>query len=333
MAPTLKDIAESLGISYATVSFALKGDTRIAERTRKRVREAAARLNYVPNTIAKALQSNKSLLIGCLMSDVRSSYTGELLQGIGEVAAGRGYGMLLGLVQYSPEHADEQLSTFLAKRVDGVIASWVTPRARARFHSVDASGTPVVACSTRSFGKGIPYVINDDLEGGQMAVRHLVELGHTAIAYGFATHDDDLRLKGCRKAAAAAGLQAPATFKDENDLSLLLDSGARPTAIVAYSDHDAIKVRHLLAGRGLRVPGDMSLIGFDDIWTVSLPEFDFSTIAIQKLEIGRQTAEMLLDRIDGKAVKNRRIMPEVKARGSTAKTLRGRAEGGRRGCQ
>ena len=317
---TLKDIARDLNISYATVSFALKDDPRIAAKTKARVQEAAKRHNYIANHLAQALQSSKSMMIGCLMADLTRSYVSELLQSIGETASANNYSVLLGLVKYSEQYIDAQLKTFCEKRVDGIITSWLTPSCRHRLAEINSSGTPVVVCSSLCFESDMPLVINDDFEGGKIAMRHLVELGHKKIAYGCLNKKyETVRYDGCCKAAGEAGIKQPVLFNSEAELFQLLESQDRPTGSVAFSDYDAISIKHFLDKRGLKIPDDISLLGFDDIWAVSQPEYNFSTIAIKRGEIGRQAMEMLLERINGHKVENRLIEPQLIVRGSTVR--------------
>ncbi len=317
---TLKDIARDLNISYATVSFALKDDPRIAVKTRALVQDAAKRHNYIPNHLAQALQSSKSMMIGCLIADITSSYVSELLQSIGETASANNYTLLLGLVKYSEQYIEAQLKTFCEKRVDGIITPWVYRSGRHRISEINNSGIPVVGCSDFCFESNIPFVINDDFKGGKIAFQHLIEFGHTRIAYGCLNKDfETSRYAGCCQAAEEAGMEKPALFNSEAELFKLLEPRTRPTGIVAFSDYDAITIKHSLNKRKLKIPEDISLLGFDDIWAVSQPEYNFSTIAIKRAEIGRQAMEMLLDRINGRKVENRLIEPELIIRGSTAR--------------
>ncbi|MHB9138847.1 MAG: LacI family DNA-binding transcriptional regulator [Victivallaceae bacterium] len=319
---TLKDIARDLNISYATVSFALKDDPRIAAKTKVRVQEAAKRHNYIANHVAQALQSRKSMMIGCLIADVTQSYVSELLQSFGEVASANNYSILLGLVKYSAQYIDAQLKTFCEKRVDGIITTWIPLSGRHRLSEINSSGTPVVACSSLCFESDIPFISNDDFEGCKIAVRHLAELGHKRIAYGCLNRKfgrDSIRYDGYCNAVKEIGIAKPLSFQSEAELAQLLESENCPTGIVAFSDYDAIFIKHFLDKKGLKIPDDISLLGFDDIWAVSQPEYNFSTIAIKSEEIGRQAMEMLLERINGHKVENRLIKPELIIRGSTAR--------------
>ncbi|MFA6568429.1 MAG: LacI family DNA-binding transcriptional regulator [Victivallales bacterium] len=316
---TLKDIARDLNISYATVSFALKDDPRIAAKTRALVHKAAKKHNYIPNHLAQALQSRKSMMVGCLVADLTTSYVSELLQSIGETASANNYSILLGLVKNSEQYIDAQLKAFCEKRVDGIITSWLVPSCRNRLSEINSSGTPVVVCSSLCFESDIPFVINDDLEGGKIAVRHLAALGHKKISYGCLNRKyETVRYDGCCRAAEETGTGKPALFNSEAELIRLLESEDCPTGIIAFSDYDAIAIKHFLDKKGLKIPDDISMLGFDDVWAISQPEYDFSTIAIKRGEIGRQAMEMLLDRINGRKVENRLIKPELIVRGSTA---------------
>lgn len=322
MTLTIKDIARYAGVSPATVSLSLKDDSRVAEKTREKVKKISKKFNYVPNNIGRALQSNKTSLAGYLISTVTSSYFNELLQGAGNAAAENNYGLLVGITSASLQFEKEQLQLFYEKRVDGIIASGYNRNVGGRLSELNKMGIPVVICSGLSADKDIPYILVDNVKGGLMAAEHLIELGHETIAYGFSKNVNCGRYQGCCKATSEKGISKPILFADEKGLIKLLKSKNRPTGIVAYSDAQAIRIKHIVESAGLSIPENISLIGFDDIWTISLPEYNFSSIAIPKMEIGRQAMEMLLDRINGKKVESRLIAPELIVRGSTCELNR-----------
>jgi len=325
MASTLKTIAKRSGMSIATVSLALKGDQRVAEKTRKKIQKLATSFAYVPSNLGRALQSRKSRLVGYLLHNVTASFLSEIMQGIGEIATENGYGLLVAITDGSTEREANQLRLFQEKRVDGIIVSKVHHESWDRLLELEKSGLPIVFCSCDSFHRRIPNVITNNKKGGAMAAEHLIELGHQRLAYCFGYGGEHLRYQGCMEAARHNGMMLPALCKTEEDLVKLLGARGRPTGIVAYTDLDTLRVKHVAESVKLRIPDDLSVVGFDDIWLASLPEFQFTTIAQPKREIGRLSMEMLLRRISGQRVRRKRLTPTLVVRHSTAPPKKSRA--------
>lgn len=323
MPPTLKAIAKKAGVSYATVSMALNDDPKVAAETKERIRSLALEMNYVPNNFGRALQSRKSRIIGFLVPNLLSSFISEIFQGIGSAASENGYG-LLAAIAASGEKLDTQIRIFMEKRVDGLIVSGSSPELLEKLSPFERSGIPLVLASSQSSGRNIPNVITDNYTGGALATEHLVSLGHRRIAFAFYDGGESLsakekRYRGCRDTLKKHSLPARPALVDPAALLKALKSSSAPTAIVAYSDDDAIRVKHAAESAGLKIPDDLSLTGFDDIKLASLPEYDFTTVAQEKEEIGRIAVEILLKKINGEAVESRVLTPKLIKRGSTRK--------------
>ena len=320
MIPTIRDVARKASVSIATVSMALKGDMRVAQATREKVEKIARLLHYVPSNLGRALQSNKSRLIGYILSDVTHSFFSEIVQGIGEEATAKGYGLLVGITDGSREKEAQILRLFREKSIDGLLVSAWHPESVRHLLDCDRGGVPVVVCSGESFNARIPYVVIDNVAGGRIAAEHLIRLGHRRLSYAFADAGC-LRYLGCLAAARRKKITRPALCATEKELSRLLRSAKRPTGVVAFSDVDAIRVKHLAEEAGLRIPRDLSVTGFDDIQMAALPEFNLTTIAQPQREIGRLSMEMLWRRMKGEKVKSRVLPPALIVRNSTAAPL------------
>lgn len=315
---TIKTLAEKAGVSYATVSLALNGDPRVAERTRRKISALAGRYNYVPNNFGRALQSSRSRLAGYMIRRITTSFFSEILQGLGECASGNGYGLLVAVTESCRSEA-EQLRLFREKRMDGLIVSNVHSETKELLSELSASGFPVVVCSGISFDERIPYVVTDDFTGGAIAAAHLIELGHRRMVYYGGLPDRCRRYRGICSEARKNGLGKVAACGNETELYAALKPGKTiPTAVIAYSDVLAIEAKHVIESRGLRIPDDVSLIGYDNLWTDSLPEFNLTSVAPQKGEIGRLSMEMLMDLIAGRKVRPVLVKPEIYIRKSTA---------------
>jgi DNA-binding LacI/PurR family transcriptional regulator len=318
MRVTLRQLAQRGGVSPATASLALRDDPRVAAATGERIRRLARELGYVPSNLGRALQARRSRLLGYLLSSATASFYSEIIQGIGEAAGRAGYGVLTALRTPATEGNIDHVSSFREKNVDGVLVSSYDAETARRLSALEDAGVPVVVCSGESFDPRTPAVVIDNLAGGRLAAEHLVGLGHRRLAYCFKSHGQPRRLEGAARAARAAGIPEPEVCADAAALGALLESPERPTGIVAASDFAAVEVKHAVEAAGLSIPGDVSVVGFDDMWFAALPEFDFTTAAQPKADIGRLSVEMLLARIGGKKVKSRKLQPELVVRGSTS---------------
>lgn len=316
---TIKSLAEKAGVSYATVSLALNNDPRVAEKTKLKIQKLAKELNYVPNNFGRALQSNKSRLVGYLIPNITGSFLVDILQGIGSAATRHNYGLLVAIAD-TESKMNEQLELFREKRVDGIIAS----SQPAMLKELEKSGIPtVLASTTGSVKKIFPFVITDNFEGGKIAAEHLIGLGHRKIVYAFSSHSMDFsssdREQGMKKALKEHGIsELPPLFSLE-ELLQRLQTQDRPTGIICYSDYEAVNVQATVRKAGLRIPQDVSITGFDDSRTASLPEYNFTTVAQAKTKIGELAFEMLLKRIKGEKVGNIQLKPQLVIRTSTAK--------------
>jgi DNA-binding LacI/PurR family transcriptional regulator len=312
MSITIKELASMLKISPATVSLALNGDKRVADKTVKKVKKLASELNYIPNNFGRGLQSRRSHLIGYLLDGVTSSFYNELLQGVGEACSKAQYGLLTGILGKKEENLKEQVNIFLEKNIDGLLLSLQAPEEV--ISSVKKQNIPFVFCSTPPENPDYTFVKNNDFEGGKMAAEHLINLGHRSFALSSIQSE---RLKGNLNVLRKNGFRE-VLFEKESELEAIMSKAEHPTAIIAYSDLEAIKIRHLLNKLGLRVPQDVSIIGTDDLWFASLPEFSFTTIAQPKKRIGETSVELLLKKINGKKVESMYLNPELIVRQSTS---------------
>ncbi|OGV35302.1 MAG: hypothetical protein A2020_06165 [Lentisphaerae bacterium GWF2_45_14] len=319
---TIKSLAEMAGVSYATVSLALNDDPRVAEKTKNKIQKLAKELNYVPNNFGRALQSNKSRLVGYLIPNITGSFLVDILQGIGSAATRRNYGLLVAIADIDSK-MEEQIELFREKRVDGIIASCSSDNLMKRLSELGRNGIPTVLASSENAKKSFPLVLTDNVEGGRIAAEHLIGYGHRKILYAFSSDTKDSskydRLQGVRKALRAHHMPDAMTVSSTEELFRVLSGRERPTGIVCYSDYEAAIVQSVARKAGLRVPQDVSITGFDDSRTASLPEYNLTTVAQAKTQIGEIAFEMLLRRINGEQVESVRLKPEIVIRGSTTR--------------
>lgn len=313
MSVTIKELASQLRISPATVSLALNNDKRVAEETAKSVKKLATKLNYIPNNFGRGLQSRRSRLIGYLLNGVTASFHNEILQGVGESCVKAQYGLLVGIVSSDSDSLRDQIRLCLEKNIEGLILSLDIPKETISL--LERHNVPFVFCSVHNpTAKGLS-VKNDDFMGGRLAAEHLVKLGHRFCACCTAYEE---RLQGNLAVLTESNCAEPVFFLKAEELENIMKQPKRPTAIIAYSDFQAIKIMHIMKKIGLRIPEDVSLVGTDGLWFTELPEFSFTTIVQSRKEIGEKSVDLLFRIINGEEVKSVFLPPKLVARNSTA---------------
>lgn len=286
MQTTIKELAAELKLSSATVSMALRQSPLIARQTRDRINRLAAQRGYIRNNAGAALKLRRTNLIGFLFRGAIHSFYNEVLQGAGEIAAAEGYGLLLGWVSPESDPAS-QIRLMLEKNVDALIVADKLDSAETLLAPFFERHKPVVYC-TGEAAANCSSVCNDDVLGGRLAVEVLARNGHRKI---LASTQWKARYLGNCTAAEEAGIEViPYAFPDEAIRMVLQDSSI--TAIASYADEEAIKLLHGLRSQNVRVPEDVSVIGFDDLPICELPEFRLTTIAQQRSRLGEEAVRL-----------------------------------------
>ncbi len=305
---TIKDVAAQAGVSVATVSKVLNQRYGVSAETFARVTAVIKDLGYEASLVAQSLRNHRTNVIGILVADIEPFST-ELLKGAADAIRGTGFE----LVVYSAggrtgdPHGWEQryLTRLSGTLVDGAVL--VTP-------AVDLEGlpgTPVVAVDPHTGRAALPTVDSDNLHGGRLATEHLLELGHRRI--GLLTGREDLksaqqRETGYRGALASAGVAVDETLVRRGDYDAdvaaasaryLLSRPDRPTAIFAANDITAIAAIDAARELGLRVPEDLSVVGFDNIPESALCTPPLSTVQQPIREMGHRAVELLVRLING----------------------------------
>ncbi|MBI4934128.1 MAG: LacI family DNA-binding transcriptional regulator [Actinobacteria bacterium] len=317
---TIDDVAKAAGVSTATVSRALRNHPYVADATRAKVMEAAARLRYVANPNAARLASGATSTVGLLAPVLTSWYTSEVVAGVEEVFAEAGYDLLIGTAD--PKARDRMLSgeTRFRQRVDGVILVDVMCR-EVGARQLAALDVPVVVLGEELHA--VDSVSVDNVAGAAMAARHLIELGHRRIGvvggHSYAEDEHDVpndRTNGFRSALATEDIELPDASVCDGGFTI--DGGRRamhalmelphpPTGVFAMSDEMGFGVLQALRERGL-VPGrDVSVIGFDDHPVAEA--MGLTTVRQPVRVIGRFGAQVLLERLEGIGTAHHREMP------------------------
>jgi DNA-binding LacI/PurR family transcriptional regulator len=305
-APTLEDVAQIAGVSRALVSLVMRDSPRVSVESRKRVIDAASKLGYRPNLMARNLASRKTMTIGVLLNDLHNPWFAEVTDGIHASAERHGYQLILASGRRSPRLESRALDTFLASRVDGIIvAGCRLPVAR-----LEAVGSEVALVSVgRAFVRlDIGSVTTDDSYGARLAVEHLHELGHRRIAHidGGKGAGAAPRRSGYMRTMRSLGLADDAQviagdFTEEagaHGAERLLRSAVLPTAIFTANDLSAVGAIDVIERGGLLVPDDVAVVGFDNTSLAALNHIGLTTIDQPRREMGAVAATMLIDAIN-----------------------------------
>jgi LacI family transcriptional regulator len=330
---TLRDVARLAAVHPGTVSRALNPETRrlVNEDTALRVIEAAEALGYRPNPIARGLKTSRSYTIGVLVPDLTNPLFPPIVRGIQDRLEQAGYTPLIANTDNDPERERNDFEAMRARQVDGVI----TATARLDHGLLDemvAAGLPIVLVNRRLDDGLLPSATADDREGARLAVEHLAALGHTRIAHLGGPQDVSTghsRHEGFVAGMAQAGLEIDgelmrfgAAFTEPEGERLcaeLVAGSAWPTAIVAGNDLMALGCYDVFAAQGIDCPGDISIVGFNDMPFSERFNPPLTTVGIPQYEIGAGAAELLLERLQDPAAAAREITlaPHLVVRGST----------------
>jgi DNA-binding LacI/PurR family transcriptional regulator len=306
---SIEDVAQRAGVSISTVSRALRGLPNVAPVTRQRVLDAASELRYSASPHAVGLAGGKTRTLAVVMPFISRWSFGQALDGIESVASASGYDLLVHRVGDPDSRARFVERMPLRRRVDGIIAVYL-PLTDSGVDILDDVQVPVVSLGPSS--DALPSVCIDDAEGTSAAVQHLVNLGHRRIGLIGGDNGEELRFavprnrrEGYRRSLAGNGvdidpaLEVPGDFTAAGGaaaMGVLLGRADPPTAVFAESDEMAMGAMGTVQAAGLRIPEDLSLVGFDDHELAHL--FDLTTVAQNIVDQGIVAATLLLDIIE-----------------------------------
>ncbi|SFO90661.1 DNA-binding transcriptional regulator, LacI/PurR family [Amycolatopsis arida] len=304
--PTMEDVAARAGVSRALVSLVMRNSPKVSPRRRAAVLKAAEELGYSPHVLARSLASRTSTVLGVMVSDLRNAFFAEVIEGLDAAASAAGFHVVLNTGGRRPSRERDALRGLLSFRPAGVVL--LSPVLPAAAIEEAARQCPVVLVSR---GSRLPTVdtINDDGEAGAtLAVDHLVGLGHRRIAHfdggGAAA---SARRRGYRAAMVRHGLEPMVIPSEHTDSAgekavrqLLAEHLADlPTAVFAGNDFNAIGTISALEEAGLRVPDDVSVVGYDNTSLAALRHVSLTTVDQPRVEMGRLAVEAVLERVRG----------------------------------
>jgi LacI family repressor for deo operon, udp, cdd, tsx, nupC, and nupG len=323
----IKEVATAAKVSVATVSRTLAMPEVVLPETRERVYETIRRLNYTPNVQARSLRTARTNVIVALVPDISNPFFAEVIRGIEQVAHQSRYSVLLGDTQYNADREQAYADLVSARQADGLITL------QPHIPQITTAGPlPIVNACEYVTDPSITSVYVDNVAGARLAVEYLLALGHRAIASITGPMHSPLgvdRDRGYESALAAAGIKRNRKLTVEGDFSAeagircteaLFATGVPFTALFCGNDEMAIGALRAIKSRGLRVPEDISVVGFDDIRFARYSDPPLTTIAQPAGEIGREAATLLIEILQHAEVPPRkRILPtQLVVRGSAA---------------
>ena len=343
---TIKDIAKELGISASTVSRALSGSPLVNAETKQAVLVVAERLGYQRNELARALVKGSSGAVGLLVPDITNPFFSDIARGVGEIADTKHAGVILCNTDGRIDRELNYVRLMRRKRVDGLLLCSTTVEAP-YLKELEKARIPHILVSRLASQDTVPFVVTDDRIGARLAVEHLIELGHQRIGFiggpenvqasrdRMNTYLDVLRDHDLEIVDAWREYAGFTQAAGRESAQRMLSMPQPPSAIFAANDVTALGVFEVAEGLGLRIPQDLSLVGYDDISYASLPRIRLTTVAQPAVEMGQIAATWLFEALRNPEIGqlHRTLSPSLVVRSTTgpaSTSHNGRMEGNAR---
>lgn len=329
---TMKDVAERAGVSASTVSHVINGTRRVSDGARKGVLSAIEELGYRPNLVAKGLKTRRTYTVGLLISDIQNPFFTSVVRGVEDVALSRGYHLFLCNTDEDPAREDEYITELASKRVDGLIVASSAPRHN-HASRLREENAPFVFMDREVEGVDADAIRVDNRMGMRLIAEHLLGLGHERIAMISGPLDrasGHERYRGLKDALADMGSELDGALVRFGDFRTssgregatdLLTISPPPTALVTANNQMTLGALLSIREMELRIPEDISVVGFDDAEWAPLVSPPLTALAQPTYELGVRAMMLLLERIEDPDRDMERLLlkPELIVRGSTAR--------------
>ncbi|KQA39197.1 substrate-binding domain-containing protein [Vibrio cholerae] len=307
---TMKDIARLAGVSTSTVSHVINKSRFVSDEIAERVNNAAQQLNYAPSALARSLKMNRTKTIGMLVTTSTNPFFGEVVKGVERSCYHQGYNLILCNTEGDNQRMKASINTLLQKRVDGLLLMCSTLEGE-RLDVFDRyPDIPIVVMDWGPILFASDKIQDNSLQGGYMAAKYLIECGHKEIGCitgPLIRHQAQMRYEGYKRALAEAGIAMNPDWIVESDFECeggyqafekLYQRGKLPSALFVSNDMMAMGVIQAASQRGLRIPDDLSLIGYDDVHIAKFMTPALTTIHQPKYRLGKAAVDTLLYRLE-----------------------------------
>ncbi|EMK6990454.1 substrate-binding domain-containing protein, partial [Vibrio alginolyticus] len=311
---TMKDIAKLAGVSTSTVSHVINKTRFVSEEISERVNNAAKELNYyAPSALARSLKVNRTKTIGMLVTTSTNPFFGEVVKGVERSCYQKGYSLILCNTEGDNERMRQSINTLLQKRVDGLILMCSSLEGERIDVFERYPDIPVVVMDWGPMLFTSDKIQDNSLRGGYLAAKYLIDCGHTEIGCitgPLIKHQAQMRYEGYKRAMNEAGLEFNANWIIESDFECeggyqafkkMAQRGALPSSIFVSNDMMAMGVINAANELGIKVPDDLSIIGYDDIHIAKFMSPSLTTIHQPKYRLGQAAVETLVRRLDDKS--------------------------------
>lgn len=315
-AVTVLDVARLANVSVSTVSRILNGSARVSAEKRDAVESAIRTLDFRPNLFARGLKVGTTMTVGVLTQDIESPFFTRVMRGVEDALSGTGYAPIIVSGHWDAREEEERVRLLMARRVDGIVI--ITGRLEDATVRELAQRQPIVMAGREVEARNVRSVYFDQEYGGYLATRHLLSMGHRRIAFisGVRDHmDAQRRFAGYCRALQEAGLAYEEALVQQGDftesggvlaMTRLLDSQQHFTAVFAANDQTALGAHLVMHRRGIRVPDDVSLVGFDDLPVAAYLTPPLTTVRQPLFEMGSYCGATLL-RMLGNPMREREL--------------------------
>ncbi|MBX9601660.1 MAG: LacI family transcriptional regulator [Bryobacteraceae bacterium] len=307
---SIKDVARIANVSHSTVSRALRDSPLVNPETAARIKKIALESSYRASAVARSLATSKTHTLGVVVATVADPFIAEVISGIEAAARQRGYSVFLANSDGVADRETSVVESFEERRVEGILV--LASRVGSSYRTLlEKTSIPIVLINNYKFGDCAYSVDIDNVPASREATRHLIGLGHRRIAYlgdRFGFNSDTERFSGYRQELAAADIAFRPEFVVHGDgtppggeaaVQQLMQLPGRPTAVFCYDDMTALGALRGIRAAGLRVPEDVSVVGFDDLLIASYVEPALTTIRQPKEHMGTLATEMILNLLSG----------------------------------
>jgi LacI family transcriptional regulator len=329
---TIKEIAKLAGVSRTTVSRVLSGGYFVSKNTKDRILKIIEEKEYKPSIIAQSLRTNKTRTIGLVLADIENPFYSRVASGVFDVARVKNYDVILCNSNNDIKSEERDIRTLIERGIDGLLLTTVELKMKTIENLIDR-GFPFILIDCKLDTPGVNYVVNDDYYGAKLATEYLIELGHKKIFFlgnrkllslrerfrGFKDTFEDHKIEGDNTFVPQKFINAYGIYDIDKIIKYLINREEKITAIFAGNDYLAIKSIEVINNNNLKVPEDISVIGYDNIEFSSMAKVSLTTIRQPKYLLGKLAAEQLFEILENKSDKElRRIIlrPELLIRQS-----------------